>query len=215
MSPERATGQPAERGKSLRLKDRVVLVTGAAGTIGKEVSRVLAAHGARLALTDLAAAPLESLVHEFENPATATWGRPSDTADFEDFSGLVADTRDALGPVEILVNVAGLFKIADFVDSKPPDWSEMIAANLLTAIVACRSVLPDMVEAQQRRDRQFCLDGGRVRVHSAGSRLRRREGGCDRFHEVAGSRGIAHGSTCQRHFSRSGRYSSTTGCYAR
>lgn len=144
----------------MRLKDRVVLVTGAAGTIGREVSRVLAAHGARLAVTDLAAEPLELLLHELENSALATWGRPSDTADFEDFSAFVGDARDALGAVDVLVNVAGLFKITDFVDSKPPDWSEMITANLLTAIVACRCVLPGMVDAQRGAIVNFASTAG-------------------------------------------------------
>jgi NAD(P)-dependent dehydrogenase (short-subunit alcohol dehydrogenase family) len=137
-----------------------VLVTGAAGTIGKEVSRVLAAQGARLAVTDLVAEPLESLVHELQKSAPATWGRTTDTADLEDFSAFVSATKDTLGPVEVLVNVAGLFKIADFVDSKPPDWSEIISANLLTALVACRSVLPGMLEAQRGAIVNFASTAG-------------------------------------------------------
>ena len=138
----------------------MVLVTGAAGTIGREVSRVLAAHGARLALTDLAAEPLASLVHDLEDTAPATLGRPCDTADFEAFSAFVADTKDALGPVDVLVNVAGLFKMADFVGSEPPEWSEMIAANLLTAVVACRCVLPGMVAAQSGAIVNFASTAG-------------------------------------------------------
>lgn len=144
----------------MRLKDRVVLVTGAAGTIGQEVSRLLAAHGARLSLTDLAAEPLESLLHDLKEAAPATWGRAADAADLEDFSAFVGATQDVLGRVEVLVNVAGLFKIADFVDSKPPDWSEMIGANLLTTLVACRSVLPGMVQARSGAIVNFASTAG-------------------------------------------------------
>jgi NAD(P)-dependent dehydrogenase (short-subunit alcohol dehydrogenase family) len=131
----------------LRLKDRVVLVSGAAGTIGREVSRLLASEGARLAVTDMAAAPLGTLLAELNGGAISVWGRACDAADMEDFSGLVAELNDVLGRVDVLVNVAGLFKISDFADSKPPDWAETISANLLTALVACRSVLPGMLEA--------------------------------------------------------------------
>ena len=137
-----------------------MLVTGAAGTIGKEVSRLLAAHGARLALTDLAAEPLESLVHDLKETAPATWGRVTDAADFEDFSAFVTAAQDVLGRVEVLVNVAGLFKIADFVDSKPLDWSEMIGANLMTTLVASRSVLPGMVEARSGAIVNFASTAG-------------------------------------------------------
>lgn len=136
----------ARRGK-LRLKDRVVLVTGAAGTIGREVSRVLAAHGAQLALTDMAEAPLGSLMSELEGTAEALWGRAGDGANYAEFAGLVAEATQALGPPQVLVNVAGTFKFADFVNTVPADWSEMVSANLLTALVACRSVLPAMLEA--------------------------------------------------------------------
>ena len=144
----------------MRLKDRVVLVTGAGGTIGGEVSRLLASHGARLAMTDVAAQPLEALVGELRQTSAATWGRPADAADFEDFSAFVSDTKETLGPVDVLVNVAGTFKVSDFADSKPADWSEMISANLLTAVVACRAVIPGMLEARSGAVVNFASTAG-------------------------------------------------------
>ena len=79
------------------MKDRVVVVTGAAGTIGREVSRVLVANGARLALTDVSAGPLETLMEELEGTAGTVWGRAGDAADFGEFSRLVADATEVLG----------------------------------------------------------------------------------------------------------------------
>ncbi len=150
----------SKKGATLRLKDRVVLVTGAAGTIGREVSRLLASQGARLAVTDVAAEPLGTLLAELSSGATRVWGRASDATDMEDFSGLVAEVNEVLGRVDVLVNVAGLFKIADFADSKPPDWSEVISANLLTALVACRSVLPGMLEVRSGSIVNFASTAG-------------------------------------------------------
>ena len=131
----------------MRLKDRVVLITGAGGTIGREVTRLLAENGARLAVTDMVPAALQSVMDELGGSSSALWGRAADAADFEDFSAFVDSASEALGRPEALVNVAGTFKFVDFVDSKPAEWSEMISANLLTALVACRCVLPAMVEA--------------------------------------------------------------------
>jgi NAD(P)-dependent dehydrogenase (short-subunit alcohol dehydrogenase family) len=144
----------------LRLQDRVVLVTGAGGTIGREVSRLVAEHGARLAVTDMAAEPLEVLMGELRRSGSSVWGRSSDVADFEDFSALVAEVSDAFGPVQVLVNVAGTFRVVDFADSKPPEWAEMISANLLTAIVGCRSVLPAMIEARSGAIVNFASTAG-------------------------------------------------------
>jgi NAD(P)-dependent dehydrogenase (short-subunit alcohol dehydrogenase family) len=144
----------------LRLKDRVVVVTGAAGTIGREVSRVLVAHGARLALTDVSAAPLGTLMDELDGTAGTVWGRAADAADFGEFSRLVADATEVLGRPDVLVNVAGTFKFADFVDSSPPDWAEMISTNLLTALVACRAVLPAMLEVRSGAIVNFASTAG-------------------------------------------------------
>ena len=149
-----------EKGATLRLKDRVVLVTGAGGTIGNAVSRLVAAHGAQVALTDMAAEPLEAIISELRGGGSPVWGRPCDAADFEHFSALVAEVNEVYGPVEVLVNVAGTFKVSDFADSKPPDWSEMLSANLLTALVACRAVLPGMLEARSGAIVNFASTAG-------------------------------------------------------
>jgi NAD(P)-dependent dehydrogenase (short-subunit alcohol dehydrogenase family) len=129
----------------MRLKDSVVVVTGAAGLIGREVCRVLATEGARLAVTDLNADGLGELLGEL--PGEAAWGRPVDATAFADFTGYLAEATQLIGPPEVLVNVAGLFRMGDFATSAPADWADMISANLLTTLVACRAVLPAMLSA--------------------------------------------------------------------
>jgi 2-hydroxycyclohexanecarboxyl-CoA dehydrogenase len=130
----------------MRLVGRVVIVTGAAGTIGREVCRRLGENGALLALADLDADRLDAVVRESRSRPAAAWGRAADAADLEDFTAFVSDASGRLGPADVLVNVAGSFKITDFADSKPDGWAEMISANLVTTLTACRSVLPGMLE---------------------------------------------------------------------
>lgn len=126
-----------------------MLVTGAAGTIGRDVAKVLAAEGAVLAVTDRAGPALEHLQQELSSESTTkVWSQPADTSNYAAFSSLVEQVERELGPVQGLVNVAGLFKFSDFVSSAPQDWDEMIATNLLTALVACRCVLPRMLSAK-------------------------------------------------------------------
>jgi 2-hydroxycyclohexanecarboxyl-CoA dehydrogenase len=129
----------------MRLKDKTVLVTGAAGLIGREVCRLLAANGARLAVTDVDAGGLTAVISDLG--ADSAWGRPADAAALPDFSAFLAEVTERIGPPEVLVNVAGLFRMEDFVSSEPAGWADMIAANLVTALVACRAVLPAMVAA--------------------------------------------------------------------
>lgn len=129
----------------MRLKDKAVLVTGAAGLIGREVCRLLADNGARLTVTDVNADGLATIVTDLG--ADAAWGRPADAASLPEVTALVAEATERTGAPEVLVNVAGLFRMEDFASSEPAGWTEMISANLLTALVACRAVLPAMVAA--------------------------------------------------------------------
>ena len=59
----------------MRLSDRVIVVTGAAGTIGSEVARVLAAQGARLAVTDMVEGPLSAIMAEVGQTGATVWGQ--------------------------------------------------------------------------------------------------------------------------------------------
>ncbi len=129
----------------MRLKTRVVLVTGAAGTIGREVCFLLGEQGARLAVTDISSEGLGVLLKDLAGAGVTAWGRPADAAELDDLTAFTADAATELGPPDGLVNVAGTFRIVDFVESSPADWTAMISANLLTALVACRAVLPGML----------------------------------------------------------------------
>lgn len=142
----------------MRLKDRAVLVTGAAGLIGREVCQLLAAHGARLAVTDVDDDGLSAVLSDLG--ADAAWGRPVDATAFADFSDFAAEASGRIGPPQVLVNVAGLFRMESFITSGPPDWQDMISANLFTALVACRAVLPGMLEAESGSIINFASTAG-------------------------------------------------------
>jgi 2-hydroxycyclohexanecarboxyl-CoA dehydrogenase len=141
----------------MRLEDKAVLVTGAAGLIGREVCRLLAAEGARLAVTDVNGDGLEAIIGELGEEG---WGRPVDATSFPDFRAFVAEAAQRTGPPEVLVNVAGLFRMGDFVTSEPAGWESMISANLITAMVACRAVLPAMVTAKSGSIVNFASTAG-------------------------------------------------------
>jgi NAD(P)-dependent dehydrogenase (short-subunit alcohol dehydrogenase family) len=129
----------------MRLKDSAVIVTGAAGLIGAEVCRLLAANGARLAVTDINADGLSAILSDLGGDAC--WGRPVDATSLAGFSDFVAEATERAGVPAVLVNVAGLFLMEDFTTSEPAGWAQMISANLVTALVASRAVLPAMVAA--------------------------------------------------------------------
>jgi NAD(P)-dependent dehydrogenase (short-subunit alcohol dehydrogenase family) len=130
----------------MRLENKVVVVTGAAGSIGQEVCRVLASEGASLALTDLTHDSLEKLAQELRGTGASVFAKVTDSADLSDFENFLAEATSKLGSPDGLVNVAGFWRIVDFTETTAPDWQEMLSANLVTALASCRATVPLMLE---------------------------------------------------------------------
>jgi NAD(P)-dependent dehydrogenase (short-subunit alcohol dehydrogenase family) len=123
------------------LADAVVILTGATGGIGRSIAHMLVAAGARAAVTDLADEPVRELATGLD-----ILGDACDAASWEAFRRFHARVENVLGPVDGLVNCAGLWAPADYEIVDESAFAQTIKANLETAFVACRVVLPGMVE---------------------------------------------------------------------
>jgi NAD(P)-dependent dehydrogenase (short-subunit alcohol dehydrogenase family) len=131
------------------LADRTILLTGAAGGIGRETARLLAAAGARLALTDLEAGALQATADELARGGTAVTAHAMDASDREAFAAFARSAADELGELDGLVNCAGLWRTAPYDALDDADWERVMHANLGTAVAGCLAVLPGMVERRR------------------------------------------------------------------
>jgi len=123
------------------LDGQVVILTGATGGIGRTIAQMLVAAGAQLAVTDLDAARVDRLVVEL-----GCHGAAADISSAGSFEAFHRDVEIELGPVDGIVNCAGLWAPLPYSQVGEADWNQTIAANLGTAFIACRAVLPGMVE---------------------------------------------------------------------
>lgn len=123
------------------LDGQVVILTGATGGIGTTIARMLVVAGARLAVTDLVAEQVENLASEL-----GCYGASTDASDAVSFAAFHRDVEAELGPLDGMVNCAGLWAPLPYDRINETAWAQTIAANLGTAFVACRTVLPGMVE---------------------------------------------------------------------
>lgn len=112
----------------------VVMVMGAAGAIGRQISRQLEAGGWSVAAFDRCPS----------GPSEPGDGdvvvRACEGADIDAVRAATDAVESEFGPISGLVNVSGRFEISPFIETEPKHWLEMLDANLLTAMTSCRVV---------------------------------------------------------------------------
>ncbi|MFE5207260.1 2,3-dihydro-2,3-dihydroxybenzoate dehydrogenase [Streptomyces sp. NPDC056600] len=102
------------------------MVTGAARGIGKAVVRALAARGARVLATDLKAPKVKKLAAAHDGRVTSL---ALDVRDAAAVDAAVAHAEDALGPLDVVVNVAGVLWSSPVVDLTDEKWDAHFAVN--------------------------------------------------------------------------------------
>jgi short-subunit dehydrogenase len=127
----------------MRWEGSVAVVTGASRGIGRAVAKAAAARGARLGLVARSRRDLERVLAEAGGDGVVA---PADVADrgaLEEALGLV---QERLGPIDVLVNNAGVGAYGPFVETDPAVFERLVAVNYLGAVHAMRFVLPGMLE---------------------------------------------------------------------
>ena len=144
------------------LKDRTVLVTGGANGIGAAIARRLAEEGCAVGILDMDAAAGEKLAGEIK----AAGGRASlhavDITDYGAVARAVEAFEAAVGPVAFLVNNAGWDRAANFVDTTPEFWRQVVAINLFGPLNMTHVVLRGMAARGFGRVVNIASDAGRV-----------------------------------------------------
>ena len=132
-----------------KLENRVALVTGASRGIGKVIAIALAGAGADVAVNyrkEQSAA--EDICAEIRKLGRRAFPVRSDVSISAEVESLIATVERELGPVEILVNNAGISQIKHFAELTEADWDEIIRINLKSAFLLTQRVVPGM---RQRR----------------------------------------------------------------
>jgi 2-hydroxycyclohexanecarboxyl-CoA dehydrogenase len=142
---------------------RVAVVTGGAGGIGAAICDALARDRWSVGIWDLDVAAAEARAAALAKDTGAqAHGVGVDITDAGQVRTAVAEVESRLGPIEALVNNAGIDVIKPFVESTEDEWDRIIAVNLKGTIACCRAVLDGMIERQGGRIVSIASDAGRV-----------------------------------------------------
>jgi NAD(P)-dependent dehydrogenase (short-subunit alcohol dehydrogenase family) len=135
----------------MKFRDRTVLVTGASRGIGRSIALRFAEEGARVALVARTEDELLQTASLVERAGARAVAIPTDICDREGVEASVARAEQELGPIEVLVNNAGVFLWRPFLDLSAEEWDLVITTNLTGAANFCRAVLPGMMERRRGR----------------------------------------------------------------
>ena len=126
---------------------RVAVVTGAANGIGAACARLLAASRARVALWDVDIAAATTLATALSADGSAARALRCDVSRKTEVDTALGDTLAAFGRVDFLVNNAGIFRAAEFLDVAEADWDAVLDVNLKGAFLVGQAVAREMARS--------------------------------------------------------------------
>lgn len=130
------------------LSGKVAIVTGAGKGIGRAAAVAFAKEGIHVGLIGRTGANLEEAVKELEQFGVNVTMAAADVSDSDAVTAAVEHIRSELGPIDILINNAGIGKFGKFLELSPEEFRSIIDVNLMGVYNVTRAVLPEMIERQ-------------------------------------------------------------------
>jgi len=128
------------------LKGKVAFVTGAGKGIGKAIAMALANEGVHVGLMARTEKDLILVAEEIKKTGVQVAIAIGDVSKMEQVDAAVNKIQTTLGPIDILINNAGIGTFGKFLELAPAAWEEIIKVNVFGVYYMTRAVLPQMIE---------------------------------------------------------------------
>lgn len=154
----------------LELNGKVALVSGAGQGVGREIAKVLAGEGAKIAVNDFFAERAQAVAQEIRDAGGEAIGVQADVGNLDQVRAMTAEIVSQLGPVDILVNNAGVpveIRSGDtprtvFAGSDPAFWQKQVNLNYYGCLNCVDAVLNSMIERQNGKIISVISEAGRT-----------------------------------------------------
>ena len=130
-----------------RFEDRVVMVTGAAGGIGRASALRIASEGVSVFCIDLNREAVDATVSDIVSRGGEASAQVCDVADEGSVRDSVKACVSRYGSLYALVNMAGLLRFDDTEQLATADWQRIVDVNLTGTLLLCREALPHLLES--------------------------------------------------------------------
>ena len=124
------------------LVGQIVAITGGARGIGKSTAQTLTRAGMKVAIGDLDGPLAAQTASEI---GAGTIGLQLDVTDFDSFSNFVAAVEEQMGPIDVIINNAGIMQLGPYLDEDMATTKRMIDINIYGVDYGCRLTIPSMV----------------------------------------------------------------------
>ena len=169
----------------LNLKEKSVIVTGAASNIGRGIALAFAEEGAAVAIADLDEGRAQTVADEARaRGASKAMAVKADVSNWTEVQAMVATVEQGFGSVDILVNNAGWVIDRLFVEKPRSEWEKEVQVNLWGMINCTRAVLDGMIGRSGGVVVSIASDAARIGEFREGV-LRRLQGRRDRAVQIA------------------------------
>ncbi|GJM15228.1 MAG: 3-ketoacyl-ACP reductase [Thermodesulfobacteriota bacterium] len=135
----------------MRFKDRVAVITGGTGGLGKQVISVFLSEGTSVYTTYIDRSQLAVSLDLKEEYGEKLQFRKADVTKASHMSKIVEGAINKFGRVDFLINIVGGFAMAKLVDTEEALWNKMMNMNLNSVFVSSKAVLPQMMEQKYGR----------------------------------------------------------------
>ncbi len=183
----------------MRLKDKVVMITGGGSGLGREMGLTFAREGATVAVNDIRPESAQNVVTEIERAGGKARPFVADVSSSAAVKKMFAEFVAAFGTIDILINNAGIGRIRETTeisgmqDLADEDWHKMLATHLDSTFYCTREALKLMIPKKSRAHHQPRLDRGHHRDSAAPSRTRAAKGGIIAFTKALAREVVGHG----------------------
>ncbi|MCX8132185.1 MAG: amino acid adenylation domain-containing protein [Clostridia bacterium] len=131
------------------LSDKVVIVTGGGRGIGRSIALSMAREGAEIVIVSRTKEDLEQTAGEIQKLGGRPMIIPVDVTKLSDVNSAVEKILREFGRIDVLVNNAGITKLAAINDIEPDEWRKIIEVNLFGTYNFCKAVIPHFTKRNQ------------------------------------------------------------------
>jgi 2-deoxy-D-gluconate 3-dehydrogenase len=127
------------------LTGKVAVVTGASRGLGRAMAVALAEAGAHVAVAARAKPELEETAHLVEGCGVRAFARTTDVTSYPSVEALMSQTVSVLGRLDVVVNNAGIARVAPLAEASLDDWRTIVDVNLSGVFHGCRAAAPYLI----------------------------------------------------------------------